>query len=140
MIHHEYAGLAGLENPNGGQSTYFISNQLTSFLQVQIVRKLENSKHETTKIQLDLFELRDQNYDYKVIVTNNQGSAKLVLLFHNGRGSQEGVFAVAKTETQLDYTPTNSLNGNRIFTAAVVLTKCIQLYLCNARFYTGGRF
>lgn len=73
-------------------------------------------------LQLDLFEPRDHDYDYKVIVTNKQGSAKQVLLFHNGRGSQEGIFAVAKTETQLDYTPTNSLNGNRIFTAAVVLT------------------
>lgn len=73
-------------------------------------------------LQLDLFEPRDHDYDYKVIVTNKQGSAKQVLFFHNGRGSQEGIFAVAKTETQLDYTPTNSLNGNRIFTAAVVLT------------------
>ncbi|NUM60467.1 MAG: IS1380 family transposase [Bdellovibrionaceae bacterium] len=73
-------------------------------------------------LQLDLFEPRDHSYDYKVIVTNKQGSSKQVLLFHNGRGSQEGVFAAAKTDTQLDYTPTNSLNGNRIFTAAVILT------------------
>ena len=35
---------------------------------------------------------------------------------------QEGIFAQAKTQTQLDYTPTNSLNGNRIFTAAVLMT------------------
>lgn len=72
-------------------------------------------------LQLDLFEPRDHDYDYKVIVTNKKGSAKSVLFFHNGRGSQEGIFAVAKTDTQLDYTPTNSLNGNRIFTASVIL-------------------
>lgn len=73
-------------------------------------------------LQLDLFEPRDHDYDYKVIVTNKKESAKTVLKFHNGRGSQEGIFAQAKTQTQLDYTPTNSLNGNRIFTAAVVMT------------------
>lgn len=73
-------------------------------------------------LQLDLFEPRDHDYDYKVIVTNKTGSAKSILFFHNGRGSQEGIFALAKTDTQLDYTPTNSLNGNRMFTAAVVLT------------------
>ena len=73
-------------------------------------------------LQLDLFEPRDYEHDYKVIMTNKQASAKNVLHFHNGRGSQEGIFAVAKTETQLDYTPTNSLNGNRIFTATVVMT------------------
>ncbi len=72
-------------------------------------------------LQLDLFEPRDHDYDYKVIVTNKTGTAKSVLFFHNGRGSQEGIFAQAKTYTQLDYTPTNSLNGNRIFTASVVL-------------------
>jgi len=72
-------------------------------------------------LQLDLFEPRDHDYDYKVMVTNKKGSAKSILLFHNGRGSQEGIFAQAKTDTQLDYTPTNSLNGNRIFTASVVL-------------------
>lgn len=73
-------------------------------------------------LQLDLFEPRDHKYDYKVIVTNKTGKAQSVLLFHNGRGSQEGIFAQSKTQTQLDYTPTNSLNGNRIFTASVVLT------------------
>lgn len=73
-------------------------------------------------LQLDLFEPRDHQYDYKVIVTNKTGKARSVLLFHNGRGSQEGIFAQSKTQTQLDYTPTNSLNGNRIYTAAVILT------------------
>lgn len=72
-------------------------------------------------LQLDLFEPRDHDYDYKVIVTNKPGQAKTVLQFHNGRGSQEGIFAQGKTQAQLDYTPTNSLNGNRIFTTSVIL-------------------
>lgn len=73
-------------------------------------------------LQLDLFEPRDHEYEYKVLVTNKKEKTKSVLQFHNGRGSQEGIFAQAKTQTQLDYTPTNSLNGNRIFTAAVIMT------------------
>lgn len=40
LIHHEYAGLAGLENPNGDQSKYFISNQISSFLTSTIAKKL----------------------------------------------------------------------------------------------------
>mgnify|MGYP000107758711 CR=1 FL=1 len=32
LIHHEYAGLAGLESPDGDQSKYLISNQISSFL------------------------------------------------------------------------------------------------------------
>ena len=40
LIHHEYAGLAGLEKPNKGQSTYPISNQIASYLQNEVVRRL----------------------------------------------------------------------------------------------------
>jgi hypothetical protein len=43
-------------------------------------------------LQLHLFEPRDFNFDYKVIVTNKTESTKAVVLFHNGRGSQEGIF------------------------------------------------
>ena len=31
LIHHEYAGLAGLENPNGSDSSYQITNQIKTF-------------------------------------------------------------------------------------------------------------
>ena len=40
LIHHELAGLAGLENPSGDVSTYSISNQITSYLVDQVVKKL----------------------------------------------------------------------------------------------------
>lgn len=33
LIHHEYAGLAGIEPPNGDDSTYEISNQTSEFLE-----------------------------------------------------------------------------------------------------------
>ncbi|MGZ6480176.1 MAG: hypothetical protein ACXWQE_12780, partial [Bdellovibrionales bacterium] len=40
LIHHEYAGMAGLETPSGDESKYYLSNQLTGYLVDQIVKKL----------------------------------------------------------------------------------------------------
>jgi len=67
-------------------------------------------------LQLDLFEPRDFVFDYKVIVTNKSESAKSVVLFHNGRGSQEAVFGDAKSDAALDVVATKRLAGNQIFT------------------------
>ena len=67
-------------------------------------------------MQLHLFEPRDFNFDYKVIVTNKSQSAKNVVLFHNGRGSQECVFGDAKNDAALDVIPSRRLAGNQLFT------------------------
>jgi len=72
-------------------------------------------------LQLDLFEPRSFDYEYKVIVTNKKGSAKSVILFHNGRGSQEGVFGEAKQCTGLDVIPTRGLHGNQVFTISSMM-------------------
>lgn len=40
QIHHEYATAAGFEKPNAGDSDYEISNQLTNYLEQQLVLKL----------------------------------------------------------------------------------------------------
>lgn len=40
LIHHEYAGLAGLEVPSASQSSYIFSNQITNYLEQQTVLKL----------------------------------------------------------------------------------------------------
>lgn len=73
-------------------------------------------------LQLDLFVPQDFDYEYKVLVTNKTCGAKKALMFHNGRGAQEGVFAEAKDEAQLDYIPVRSLCGNQLFCLASVLT------------------
>ena len=52
-------------------------------------------------LQLHLFEPCDFDFDYKVIVTNKVESAKSVVLFHNGRGSQEAIFSDAKNDAAL---------------------------------------
>lgn len=40
LVHHEYAGLAGVEQPNLDDSTYGVSNQISGYLVDTIVKKL----------------------------------------------------------------------------------------------------
>jgi hypothetical protein len=68
-------------------------------------------------LQLQLFEPRDFDFDYKVIVTNKTESAKSVVLFHNGRGSQEKIFGDAKNDAGLNVIPSKRLAGNQLFTS-----------------------
>jgi len=72
-------------------------------------------------LQLDLFEPRSFDYEYKVIVTNKQESAKAIILFHNGRGSQEGLFAEAKQHAGLGVLPSRRLAGNQVFTLCAMI-------------------
>jgi hypothetical protein len=85
-------------------------------------------------LQLHLFEPRDFHFDYKVIVTNKTESAKSVVLFHNGRGSQETIFGEAKTDVGLDALPSRRLAGNQIFTLCAMmahnLCREIQMLSC----------
>ena len=84
------------------------------------IRKRTKKQHKGP-LQLDLFEPRDFNYDYKVIVTNKTESAKTVTLFHNGRGSQEAIFGDAKTDAALNVIPSRRLGGNQIFTLCAMM-------------------
>jgi len=86
-----------------------------------IFTRKRNRKQHKGPIQLHLFEPRDFNYDYKVIVTNKVESAKTIVLFHNGRGSQETLFGDAKNDAALDLIPTRRLAGNQIFTLCAML-------------------
>ena len=72
-------------------------------------------------LQLHLFEPRDFNYDYKVIVTNRSGSAKSAVLFHNGRGSQEAIFGDAKNDAGLNAIPCKRLAANQVFTLCAMM-------------------
>lgn len=72
-------------------------------------------------IQLDLFEPIHHDYEYKVVMTNKRGSAKTVLAFHNGRGSQEATFGELKSHMPFDYIPTRRKVGNQIY----ALTCCL---------------
>ena len=72
-------------------------------------------------LQLDVFEPREWQYDYKAVVTNKQISVGRVLAFHNGRGTQEGIFGELKTHCQFDYIPTRKWAANRLYAQAAIL-------------------
>jgi hypothetical protein len=86
-----------------------------------IFTRRKTKKQHKGPLQLHLFEPRDFNYDYKVIVTNKTESAKTVILFHNGRGSQEAIFGDAKNDAALGVIPTKRLTGNQIFTLCTMM-------------------
>ena len=82
-------------------------------------------------IQLDLFEPHDFNYRYKVIVTNKDTKARHAIEYHEGRGTQEGLFAELKTEAAMSYVPCNTWNANKLFLLSNVfahnLTRELQM-------------
>jgi hypothetical protein len=86
-----------------------------------VFTKKKIKKPQKGPLQLDLFEPLDLNYEYKVIVTNKNESAKSVVLFHNGRGSQESIFGDAKTDTALGVIPCKRLSSNQVFTLASMM-------------------
>jgi DDE family transposase len=87
---------------------------------VLVIRK-RSRKHEKGPVQLDLFTPVEHGYEYKTIATNMTGAAADILLFHNGRGSQEKLFGEAKQHAALDVIPTRRKIGNQVFTLAGML-------------------
>lgn len=73
-------------------------------------------------LQLDLFLPYDYGYTFKAIITNKPNRARHIVEFHNGRGSQERLFAALKSENQMQYVPTNTWNGNQIYLLSTALT------------------
>jgi len=86
-----------------------------------VFTKKKIKKPQKGALQLDLFEPVDRDYQYKVIVTNKTESAKAVVLFHNGRGSQESIFGNAKNDTALGVIPCKRLVANQVFTLASMM-------------------
>jgi hypothetical protein len=106
------------------QWSYFETNWKPKSWQTSyrfIFTRRKNKKQHKGPLQLHLFEPRDFNFDYKVIVTNKRESAKSVVLFHNGRGSQEAIFGDAKTDAALDVIPSKRLVANQIFTLCSIM-------------------
>jgi hypothetical protein len=77
-------------------------------------------KQSKDPVQLELFVPHEQGYEFKAIVTNKRGKAKGILLFHNGRASQENIFSELKTQCNLDYVPTRRLSGNQLYFLSAV--------------------
>ena len=84
------------------------------------VRKKVKKQHKGP-VQLDLFIPYEFGYDFKVIVTNKKVRVKKILAFHEGRGSQEGVFGELKSQVRMDYVPVRKLIGNKLYLLAGLL-------------------
>ena len=69
-------------------------------------------------IQLDLFIPHVTGYDFKVIVTNKTIAAGHVVAYHEGRGSQEGIFGELKSHCQMGYIPVRRRLGNQLYLLA----------------------
>ena len=65
-------------------------------------------------LQLDLFEPRDYQYEYKAVATNKVMRAAAVLRFHNGRGYQECVLGESKQGAALEHVPSRRLIPNQL--------------------------
>ncbi|MEW7976629.1 MAG: hypothetical protein AB2814_04055 [Candidatus Sedimenticola endophacoides] len=66
-------------------------------------------------MQLDLFVPYEYGYEFKVVLTNKTLAPANTVAFHNGRGSQEGVFAELKSQSQTDYVPIRIWRGNQVY-------------------------
>lgn len=72
-------------------------------------------------LQLDLFEPRQPDCEYKVVLTNKSDSAKKVIRFHEGRGNDEGIYGELKDQLALGYVPGRKWVTNRLFLIANVM-------------------
>jgi hypothetical protein len=84
------------------------------------VRTLEpNQRREP--LQLNMFEPYEYGYQFKVIISNHQISARKIVVLHNGRGAQEAIFAELKSQAQMDYIPSNRLTANQTYLLSAIL-------------------
>jgi hypothetical protein len=72
-------------------------------------------------VQLDLFVPYEYGFTFKVVLTNKRLSAAKAVAFHNGRGSQEGIFGELKSQNQMDYVPTRTWCGNQVYMLSAIL-------------------
>ena len=70
-------------------------------------------------------------------MTNKKINPRKVVLFHEGRGSQEGIFAELKTHCQMGYVPVKTRVGNQLYMFAGILahnlTRELQMPAQSAR-------
>jgi hypothetical protein len=67
-------------------------------------------------LQLDLFVPLDHEYEYTAIATNKTTTARNVVEFHHGRGSQEKLFGEANQHAALNVVAGKRLHTNQAFT------------------------
>lgn len=69
-------------------------------------------------VQLDLFVPQEKGFEYKVVITNKPVKASHLLSFHDGRGSQEGIFSELKSHCAMGHVPVRRKLGNQMYLLA----------------------
>lgn len=87
------------------------------FIVVRQATKIQNK----APVQLDLFTPGDYQWEYKVVLTNKTLSARKAIAYHNGRGSQENIFGELKSSLHMDYIPTRTWEGNKMYLLSAVM-------------------
>jgi hypothetical protein len=75
-------------------------------------------KQQKGPVQLDLFIPYECGHEFKVIITNKRVGAGTVLRFHDGRGSQEGIFGELKQHCAMGHIPVRRRLGNQMYLLA----------------------
>lgn len=68
LVHHEYAGLAGIENPSGADSNYDVSNQISAFLVDTVVKRLAVKEDSSNEKKITCFGSQDY-YPTEIILS-----------------------------------------------------------------------
>ncbi len=113
LVHHEYAGVAGIENPEDDISTYSLSNQITSYLETQVVKKLVVKEPEPT------FEPKTKTYFFPA---GTQLVLKRDLSFAPGEKTIEIRKGNGLSFTACYFILKNGANEERVLRAGKVLT------------------
>ena len=97
-----------------------------------LVIRQEVVRQRKGELQLDLFEPRDWKYEFKVIITNKNVGVRSVTRYHEGRGSQEGIFAELKTDVAMGHIPVRTRNGNQAYLLAGLMAHNMvrELQMC----------
>jgi hypothetical protein len=91
-----------------------------------LVIRSQRAVQQPGPLQLDLFVPQVLGFEFKVIVTNKRISARHVVAYHEGRGTQEAIFAELKSQGQMDYIPVRKLMGNQTFLLAVIFAHSLN--------------
>jgi hypothetical protein len=87
--------------------------------------------HRKEPVQLDLFIPYEYGYQFKVVITNKRIDPGRVVAFHDGRGTQEGLFSELKSESTMSYLPVRTCVGNQLYLLAALfahnLVRSIQM-------------
>lgn len=120
LVHHEYAGMANLEIPNGADSNYFISNQISEYLVDQVVKKLsvksQGPKNSPPKYQTVVYTYKNVAPGYangnardialQDCMIKSEGNATCKILSHDAdRTSTNKTVHFITTKPDLNQTP-----------------------------------